>query len=479
MIIESFKNHFESKFKVYEKSLKKNDNTYYFLVRDLDTQERYLVVQGSEKFLNVEFQEKYQIDNKTYYLYKASHEVLMLLRNIFPELNPGVCGLRKSFGTGDRLGITTPGHIRALNGSKIFPFFAQQSVRENERTRRNWKNVLDDAIWGIFQEGYLGEFGADADHIKYEEDLLKAIESGFTMYTIDPSDYVRNLSSLSEEEKNKIFSSILEKDNLEKKYLGKTYVFGNTKLEFTPKSLRDAAVVYYDAIEHVGNMYKVLKSKIENFDFEISVDETETPTSPLFHVFIVEELRKRDVIFTNLALRFIGEWEKGVDYKGNIELFGKDLELHSEISKQFGNYKLSLHSGSDKFSIYSIFAEKTDGLFHIKTAGTSYLEALKVILMVNLELFKEIYEFSLTRFAEDKKSYHISADLSRIPQSINENITIELFKNDDVRQMLHVTYGSVLNNNHLKEELFKTLVNFEEVYYNTVASHIKRHIDLL
>jgi hypothetical protein len=95
-----------------------------------------------------------------------SHHNLNLLREIFPYLNPSFCGLRASFGTGDRLGIATPAHLQAFKGKDIFPILAQQSVREMSRTERNWQKVLDDAIWGCFEAGYEGPFGADADHVK-------------------------------------------------------------------------------------------------------------------------------------------------------------------------------------------------------------------------------------------------------------------------------------------------------------------------
>ncbi len=88
------------------------------------------------------------------------------LRGILPYLVPKTLGLAKSAGCGDRLGLATPGHVRAIRRSSMAPIFAQQSIRENARTGRTPQEVMDEAMWGVFQEGWREGFGADADHLK-------------------------------------------------------------------------------------------------------------------------------------------------------------------------------------------------------------------------------------------------------------------------------------------------------------------------
>jgi len=479
MVLKVFKDHFGRGYEVYEKSYREKDSLSFFLTKGEEG--KILVVAGEKAPEGLSFFKKQRVEGVSFFFCERNHENLEVLRKYFPDLKPVRAGLRASFGTGDRLGITTPAHVRALKDSGLFPIFAQQSVRENERTGRTWRDVLDDATWGVFQEGYSEGFGADADHVKRPEDLVSAAREGFTMFTIDPSDHVRNLSKLTEKERNEKFEEILRKERIDRIYLGKKYSVLGEKIEFDEKNLRDAALVYYDAIAHVDMMYQILKDETPDFDFEVSVDETETPTSPLFHIFVVEELRRRGVEFTNLALRFIGEWEKGIDYKGDLAQFEREIKMHAEIARMFEGYKISLHSGSDKFSVYPAFASATGGLFHVKTAGTSYLETVKVISMVNPELFHEVYRCALDHFEEDKKSYHISADLSKVPdvEKVKDEDLPTLFEDINVRQLIHVTYGSVLKDASLKERLFKTLEQNEELFYETVAKHIKRHVDLL
>ena len=114
------------------------------------------------------------------------------LRQALPFLVPVPLGLRKSAGCGDRLGLATPGHIRAIRSSDMAPILAQQSIRENARTGRTPQEVMDDALWGVFQEGWREGFGADADHLKTTADINVCAAAGYTFYTIDPGEFVDN-----------------------------------------------------------------------------------------------------------------------------------------------------------------------------------------------------------------------------------------------------------------------------------------------
>jgi len=485
-IFRTFDEHFGRGYSIYENSFKVRDETAFFLVKGEENKKLILVSREENSLKGFDIEKKDKIGDTHFGFCRLTHDNAKALRKIFANLNPVPCLNKASFGTGDRLGVTTAGHLRAFKGSKLFPFLAQQSVRENERTGRNWRNVLDDAMWGVFEFGYDGPFGADADHIKKKEDLLEAIEEGFTMFTIDPSDYVKELSKLSESEKNEIYQSILKKQDLSE-YLNKEYMINGKTLKFDEKTLRDAAVVYFDAINHVEKMYKIIKEIKDEFDFEVSVDETETPTSPLFHIFVAEELKKREVNFHNLALRFIGDWQKGIDYIGNIEKFKEEINMHAEIARYFGGYKLSLHSGSDKFSVYPYFAESTRGIFHVKTAGTSYLEAIKIVAMYESGLYRQIHKFALETFDKDKASYHVTTDLSKIPNvdELKDEELPKLFENNDSRQLIHITYGSILNardenGNYLfKNKIYRVLFEHEKEYYESIEKHIGKHLKLL
>ncbi len=121
------------------------------------------------------------------------------LRARLPWLRPVPLGLQTSAGCGDRLGYATPGHIRAVRTvGGIAPILAQQSMRENARTGRTPQEVMDDAMWGVFEEGWRDPWGADADHLKTTADIDLCVAAGYTFYTIDPGDHVDNAAHTDE-----------------------------------------------------------------------------------------------------------------------------------------------------------------------------------------------------------------------------------------------------------------------------------------
>ncbi|CAG1772858.1 hypothetical protein BAC2_03144, partial [uncultured bacterium] len=349
----------------------------------------------------------------------------------------------------------TPGHVRAVRatGDKILPIFSQQSIREMERTGRSPDDVMTDATFGVFQTGWQGKLGADADHLKTPADIDACIAAGFSFYTIDPGAHVDSAAD------NDVPSVIAQKvaalpwrdlestaGDLEKRYAGQTLKLEGSAIQLDASAILRAAAKYGKAIAHVAMMYRHLASKGIAFELEVSVDETETPTTHIEHIFFASELKRLGVKWVSLAPRYIGHFEKGVDYIGDLGAFEKDFAVHAEIARALGPYKLSLHSGSDKFSVYAIAAKQTRGMVHLKTAGTSYLEALHTIAAIDPAFFRAIYVFARERYETDRASYHVSAQLARAPLSddvIDENLPA-LLDQFDAREILHVTFGSVL-----------------------------------
>ena len=248
-ILKNFERKFSSRYVPYPQSVRKARENLFFITKGKE--EKFLVVIGKsflDKFEGEAFgQIKYKKNEIPLKLCRLKHENLANLREIFPHLSPCPLGIKTSFGTGDRLGIVTPAHIQAFKGKDIFPVLAQQSVRENSRTGRTLQQVLDDASWGCFEAGYRGKFGADADHIKKIEDLKKAEDCGYTMFTVDPSDFVRDDTfKLSNEEKSELYNALSEKKELENLYLDKTYNVAGQRLKFDEESLRNVILIYLE-----------------------------------------------------------------------------------------------------------------------------------------------------------------------------------------------------------------------------------------
>lgn len=491
--MNDFSRIFGNQYQVYPNSYKEKKDHSFFMVKD--NQKKHLSVTGSPakiKELNFQADDEKSINghqNIVFQICSLTNHNLNQLRLNLDYLNPSCTGMKPSFGTGDRLGIATPAHIQAFSDKNIFPVLAQQSVREMERTESHWQKVLDQAIWGCFEEGYKGPFGADADHVKDLENLQKAVDCGFTFYTLDPSDYIdERIIHLNKEELRKRYQAWPERQEIEGIYLDKEYKIANHKLIFNQDNLAEIALTYGEAIKHVEKCYQLLKENHKgSFELEVSIDETPNPTSPLAHLWIASELHRRGVDFQNIAPHYIGDWEKGIDYIGDVDTFQKEFKLHCQIAAKMGGYKLSLHSGSDKFSVYPIFAGESNGLYHIKTAGTSWLEAVKAIAICQPPLYREMHRFALQCFEKDRYSYLLSTDLKKIPpvMSLNDEELIHLFEDNNARQLMHITYGSILREKDdkgkylFRERIYQSLFQYEEVHYQKVTEHIKHHLELL
>jgi len=408
------------------------------------------------------------------------------LRERLPWLKPQPLGLKLSAGCGDRLGLATPGHLRAIrNAGSIAPILAQQSMRENDRTGRSVQDVMDDAMWGVFQEGWTEPWGADADHLKTTADIDLCVAAGYTFFTIDPGDHVDNeahtapMAVLRDKARALPWTDLDDAPGLlDQRYLGVQFEVEDLALEFDETTLARAAAKYGRAIAHTARMYRHLASVMGGraFELEVSVDETETPTSPQEHFFVASELRRLGVQWVSLAPRYLGRFEKGVDYIGDLDAFDADLAKHAAIARVLGPYKLSIHSGSDKFSVYPLYARHAGRLVHLKTAGTSYLEALRAIAGVDPELFRNILAFARERYEEDRQTYHVSADVDKVPrpETLTDHDLATVLDLFDGREVLHVTFGSVLD--RFGGELLAALNADEEAYYTALEVHFDRHL---
>lgn len=415
---------------------------------------------------------------------------------------PTTLGLSPSFGFGDRIGLATPGHIAAMrrSGGGMAPIFAQQSIREMARTSRTPEGVMDDAMRAAEQGDWQTAHGADADHLKTPEDVHRTADAGFLFFTIDPSDHVdQSADDYDQATIQSKLPSIADAAPWITSYVGKTVTLPNALvLQFDEESVQRAAVKYGLAIQAAISLATHIKQYQEaagrDYEIELSVDETEQPTTLVEHFIVADQCLQSGVKLVSLAPRFVGNFEKGVDFIGDLDQLEESLRGHAAIAEHLGPYKLSLHSGSDKLAMYPAFARATGGKFHVKTAGTSYLEALRVAAIEEPDLFREICEFSRKHYNHDKATYHVHATLEQTPppSELTDNLKLqdvylERWENvppdrglvEPGRQILHCTFGSVLTDKKLGPALRECLESNLSTYTEVLSEHFSRHLDSL
>jgi hypothetical protein len=410
-------------------------------------------------------------------------------------------GLQPSFGFGDRTGLATPGHIEAMRraGAGLAPIFAQQSIRELSRTGRTASDVTTAAATAI-QGNWNGPSGADADHLKTPRDTELMAAAGFTFFTIDPSEFVDQdaddydwpvLSSRFEQIRSSVPWHGAYINRLVPLAKGRTFTIDEL-------AVTRCAVKYGRAIEHSITMCRHVKLVCDRtrqpFELELSIDETRQPTSVAEHFIIVDQLRQAGIKLISVAPKFPGNFEKGVEYKGDFAQLKQAMADHAMIASEMGPYKLSLHSGSDKLTLYPVLARSTNGCFHVETSGTSFLEALRVVATHDERLFRRIIDLARRHFERDKATYHVTANIDRLPVPDHSTSSQQLEQaylgrwcevpsgqgfTHLGRQVLHCTFGTILTNPEISRELRSVLQSHSDTYKDYLTTHFQYHLQVL
>ena len=470
---------------LYKESVTSLGECTLALVRNSET--RYLIAKGSGPI----FDELEGEVNGEFKVCPTNHANRLVLNTYLPYTKPTTNkDGRPSIGLGDRLGEATAGHIKALGDSGVFPYFAQQSIRELNLTGRTFDGVIDDAAYAVFQCGYTSGWGADGDHLKKLEEIEASLRCGATMITLDSSEMIDNsVNSLNEDELLARYNQVDEETRslYEGLYKEKSFNIGGSSLTLDTTSLMKDVLIYGKALDFIQMVWETIPAfKNDEAFLEVSVDETAFTTDPKSHLLIALELKRRGVHLKTLAPRFAGEFQKGIDYIGDLAQFERELVIHEAIALEH-DYRLSVHSGSDKFSIFPILAKHIDRPFHVKTAGTNWLEAMHVVALADPALYRRMHEHALARFEAATAFYVVTTDLSKVKplSEVADDQLSDYLKENNARQLLHITYGYLLQDKDEKgsylfrDEFFGLLAKEENLYQDLLAKHIGKHLELL
>ena len=313
-----------------------------------------------------------------------------------------------SFGVGDRFGQEGVAQLRAVSkaidqGIEITPVW-NKSHREHEIIGTSPGDVRLEADAAVKTVGWQHSYFVDADHITM--DTVDAFLDCSDFFTIDVADYIGNSAD------DESISNFLDRN---KKFTGKLAIPGISEpFTVTPELLEGIAHTFLAATQEAGKIHRHIRQhKGDNVVIEVSMDEVESPQTPVELFFILKCLAEEGLALSTIAPKFTGRFNKGVDYVGNLDQFAKEFEqdvmVISHAIKEYNlpkNLKLSVHSGSDKFSIYESIhkiVRKHDAGIHLKTSGTTWLEELIGLSLSNddgVSMVYSIYDSAWKRFDE-------------------------------------------------------------------------------
>lgn len=405
------------------------------------------------------------------------------LFELFPWTKPvSLREKRTTIGMGDRIGLATAGQIQAARAFNLSPVLAQQSIRELDFTARSFADVVSDAAFLVFQEGFESGYGADGDHLKTIPDIDRAVAQHMPMITLDLTEVMRpEVAEMSDAEVEDVFASVPSDfaARVQDEYAGRTFELDTSRIELSAEEARRCAVMYGPALLFSEKVNDHLDRRTGGaYDLEISIDETTTPTLPAHHFFVARELHRRGVVVSSVAPRFIGEFQKAIDYIGDLAEFERQFRVHAEIARVNGSYKISVHSGSDKFSAYPIIGRETKYRLHLKTSGTSWLESLRTIAQCKPDVYRLIHQRAFEYFPEALKSYHISANPDAIAplDSVADGDLPSFLEDVNCRQLLHISYGGLLGDSEVREVYFAALHEEEAMHSKNVEKHLNHHM---
>jgi len=368
-----------------------------------------------------------------------------------------------SFGVGDRFAHQAKAQLQACikaaaQGVEVVPVW-NKSNREHTTIGSEPDSVRTAAEAAVRELKWKKPFHVDADHIRLETVDRFIPHSDF--FTIDVADYIGRPAEPSAVE------TFIDRH---RELAGRIAIPGiESAVEISRDDVQRVAAKFLFAVQEAGRIYRhIEKVKGRNFITEISMDETDSPQTPPELLVILAAIADEGIPVQTIAPKFTGRFNKGVDYVGDLVQF--EREFNSDVAvivfaiRKYGlpdNLKLSVHSGSDKFSIYAPIRKalaKFDAGLHIKTAGTTWLEEVIGLAEAGgdgLALAKEIYSEALAHVDELCAPYAsvIDIDSTKLPsketvRGWNSNQFVSALRHDPkcpafnphLRQLLHVGY---------------------------------------
>ena len=404
-----------------------------------------------------------------------------------------------TIGVGDRFAHQAAAQLQACvklaeHGINVIPVW-NKSNREHSFIGSEPQSVYDAAEAAVAALGWDKGWHVDADHINM--DTVDKYLGCSDFFTIDVADFI------GQTPEGDAVAGFVEKHP---ELIGSVTIEGiDAPFDISREYVEEVAGKYLRAVAEAGTIYRHIESNKDDFIAEVSMDETDAPQTPPELLIILAALADEGVQLQTIAPKFTGRFNKGVDYVGDLPQFEKefndDLAVIAHAIAKYGlpaNLKLSVHSGSDKFSIYPIIGaaiRRTGAGVHVKTAGTTWLEELIGLAEAGgdgLELPKEIYAKALENVDAMCEPYAsvIDIDSEKLPtadevagwsgdQYANALRHVQEHPefNQHFRQLLHIAFKLAAKEGVRYTDLLKA--NSEVVGKNVTENLYDRHFKRL
>ncbi|WP_404306931.1 tagaturonate epimerase family protein [Neorhodopirellula lusitana] len=383
-----------------------------------------------------------------------------------------------TFGVGDRFAHQAGAQLQAFeqiaaDGVDVTPVW-NKSNREHTFVGSQPQSVYDAAEVAVQQRGWGKAWHVDADHIQLA--TVDAFLPCSDFFTIDVADSIGKPAAAAD-----IAAFVDGHPEL----IGTLELEGlSAPLEVTREMVQAVAEQYLLAVQEAGKIYQhiIADKGADKTIAEISMDETDSPQTPPELLVILAAIADQNVPIQTIAPKFTGRFNKGVDYVGDLKQFEQefndDVAVIAHAVKTYGlpeTLKLSVHSGSDKFSLYPIIHEclkRTGAGLHIKTAGTTWLEEIIGLSEAGgdgLALAKEIYAYALEHVEEFCAPYAsvIDIDEAKLPSAE----TVNGWSGEELASAVRHIQGNPNFNPHMRQLL--------HVSFKVAAKHGDRYTGLL
>lgn len=386
---------------------------------------------------------------------------------------------RFSLGMGDRFGRQGRAQLAAVlqaqgRGIEVTPVW-NKSHREHLITGTDPASVRAEADDAVRALGWRGAYFVDADHVTLA--TVDAFIAASDFFTLDVADVIGRPAPEAE---------VAEFVDRHRRHAGALVIPGRARAP-TEEEIADAARTSLAAAREAGAIYRRIRSAkgADAFVVEVSVDEAAAPQTPAELFWLLAALADEGVPVQTIAPKFPGRFNKGIDYVGSVEEFERQFTSHLDVLRQAvrafdlpPGLKLSVHSGSDKFSLYAPIARalhRHGAGVHLKTAGTTWLEEVTGLAQAggaSLRLAQEIYARGYARLDELTAPYAavIDIDRGRLPPPE----VVAVWSGDEFVAALRHDATSPAYNPHLRQLMhvsFKVAAEMREEYLRAVEAN--------